>query len=258
MVNLLSAVVHRGRHKRMWASERIEKLVPYLRRYARAATGDTKIGDACVERTLQNVLELSLQPDFDFDRYDRERLFQLLDVELDQIQKTREAKARRALLLTAVEGFPSTVACRVLGVRRDELLELIEMAEQDFASSTATGMLIVEGEPLISAQLKRIAESLGHRVVGIATTASEAVALNAEHSPDIVLCDIHLADGSMGTDAIAEMKLQDSIPVVFVTAYPEKYLSTTNEGPSYLITKPFNPDYLKAVIGHALINVQSA
>ena len=56
----------------MWASERIEKLVPYLRRYARAATGDTKIGDACVERTLQNVLELSLQPDFEFDRYDRE------------------------------------------------------------------------------------------------------------------------------------------------------------------------------------------
>ncbi|MEL6666140.1 MAG: response regulator [Pseudomonadota bacterium] len=242
----------------MWASDRIEKMVPYLRRYARAATGNTTVGDACVERTLQKVLDLSMQPDFEFDHYDRKGLYQLLDVELDQIQKTKEAKARRALLLTAVEGFPSTVACRVLGVRRDELLDLVEMAEQDFASSTATGMLIVEDEPFISAQLKRIAESLDHRVVAIATTASEAVALNAEHSPDIVLCDIHLADGSMGTDAIAEMKLPESVPVVFVTAYPEKYLSTTNEGPSYLITKPFNPDYLKAVIGHALINVQSA
>lgn len=242
----------------MWASDRIEKLVPYLRRYARAATGNTSIGDACVERVLQHVLELSMQPDFEFDRYDREGLFQLLESELNEIQKTRDAKARRALLLTAVEAFPSTVACRVLGVRRDELLELIEMAERDFAASTATGMLIVEDEPFISAQLKRIAESLGHRVVGIATTAAQAVALNEEHSPDIVLCDIHLADGSMGTDAIAEMNLSDAVPVVFVTAYPEKYLSTTNEGPSYLITKPFNPDYLKAVIGHALINVQSA
>ena len=54
------------------------------------------------------------------------------------------------------------------------------------------------------------------------------------------------------------MKLPGDVPVVFVTAYPEKYLSTTNEGPSYLITKPFEPEYLKAVIGHALINVQSA
>ena len=242
----------------MWASDRIEKLVPYLRRYARAATGNTQTGDACVERTLQKILDLSLQPDFDFDRYDREGLFRLLDVELDSVQKTREAKARRALLLTAVEAFPSTVACRVLQVRRDELLELIEMAEQDFASSTATAMLIIEDEPFISAQLQRIAEGLGHRVVGIAETAKAAIKLNAEHQPDIVLCDINLADGSLGTDAIAEMKLAEPVPVVFVTASPEKYLSTMNEGPSYLITKPFNPDYLKAVIGHALINVQSA
>ena len=132
----------------MWASDRIEKMVPYLRRYARAATGNTSVGDGCVERTLQKVLDLSMQPDFEFDRYDREGLFQLLDVELDEIQKTKEANARRALLLTAVEGFPSTVACRVLGVRRDELLELIEMAEQDFASSTATQRRMFIPSPL--------------------------------------------------------------------------------------------------------------
>lgn len=141
-------------------------------------------------------------------------------------------------------------------MRPDELLELLELAEQDFSQATATCMLIIEDEPLISAQLKRIAEGLGHRVIDIAATASQAVALNLEHQPDIVLCDIHLADGSLGTDAIADMQLPDTVPVVFVTAYPEKYLSTTNEGPSYLITKPFSPDYLKAVIGHALLNVQ--
>ena len=242
----------------MWASERIEKLVPYLRRYARAATGDTQIGDGCVERSLEKLLDRSLHPDFDFDQYDREGLYQLLDEELDRIQLTRQAKARRALLLTAVEGFPVPVACRVLRVRRDELLELMEMAEQDFAASTATAMLIIEDEPFISSQLKRIAEGLGHRVIGIASTAQKAVSMNAAFKPDIVLCDIHLADGSLGTDAIADMQLPESVPVVFVTAYPEKYLSSMNEGPSYLITKPFNPDYLKAVIGHALINVQSA
>jgi CheY-like chemotaxis protein len=106
--------------------------------------------------------------------------------------------------------------------------------------------------------LKRIAEGLGHRVVGIADTTKSAVAMGAEHTPDIVLCDIHLADGSLGTDAIAEMNLPTEVPVVFITAYPEKYLATLNEGPSYLITKPFDADYLQAVIGHAMINVQGA
>lgn len=240
----------------MWVADRIEKLVPYLRRYARAATGNTAMGDACVEAILQHVLDRSLEPEFEFENYDREGLFKLLDQELDRVLDSRPAKARRALLLIAVEGFPDAVACRVLGVRPDELLELLELAEQDFSQATATCMLIIEDEPLISAQLKRIAEGLGHRVIDIAATASQAVALNLEHQPDIVLCDIHLADGSLGTDAIADMQLPDTVPVVFVTAYPEKYLSTTNEGPSYLITKPFSPDYLKAVIGHALLNVQ--
>lgn len=240
----------------MWVADRIEKLVPYLRRYARAATGNTAMGDACVEAILQHVLDRSLEPEFEFENYDREGLFKLLDQELERVLDSRPAKARRALLLIAVEGFPDAVACRVLGVRPDELLELLELAEQDFSQATATCMLIIEDEPLISAQLKRIAEGLGHRVIDIAATASQAVALNLEHQPDIVLCDIHLADGSLGTDAIADMQLPDTVPVVFVTAYPEKYLSTTNEGPSYLITKPFSPDYLKAVIGHALLNVQ--
>lgn len=239
-------------------AERTEKLVPYLRRYARAATGKTDLGDASVETVLKKVLTLSLDADFDAQRYDREGLFRLLDQELDKISSAPRAKARRALLLVAVEGFPNSIACRVLGVRASELEELFAIAEEDFAQTTATSMLIVEDEPLIAAQLKRLAESLGHSVVGIASRAKDAVALSRETAPDIVLCDIHLQDGSLGTDAIAEMALPESVPVVFITAYPEKYLSTTNEGPSYLITKPFDPEYLKAVIGHALLNVQAA
>jgi len=242
----------------MWTAERLEKLVPYLRRYARAATGETVTGDACVERVLQRVIDYSLDAHFEEQDFDRERLFKMLDEELQQVAGSGAAKARRALLLIAVENLPQSVVRRILGVSAEELEKLLIIAEADFASSTATRMLIIEDEPLISAQLKRLAEGLGHKVIGIATRASEAVAFGQKQTPDIVLCDIHLADGSLGTDAIAEMKLPNDVPVVFVTAYPEKYLSTMNEGPSYLITKPFDPEYLKAVIGHALINVQSA
>lgn len=242
----------------MWTAERIEKLVPYLRRYARAATGDTAKGDACVERVLQQIIDLSLDTSFEETDFDRERLFAMLDQQLDRLSGSSAARARRALLLIAVENFQHAVVRRILNVSEDELEKMLIIAEADFAASTATRMLIIEDEALISAQLKRLAESLGHTVIGIAVTADAAVEICKAQTPDIVLCDIHLADGSQGTDAIAAMQLPDSVPVVFVTAYPEKYLSTTNEGPSYLITKPFDPEYLKAVIGHALINVQSA
>ena len=238
-------------------AERIEGLLPYMRRYARASTGSTVRGDACVESVLKTVLAESLDVDFDPSRFDRIELYALLDKELDQMATSDGAKSRRALLLVAVEGFDEAVVRQILGVSSAELVDLLANAEKAFAETTATSMLIIEDEPLISAQLKRIAESLGHRVVGIASTASEAVELRGKHLPDILLCDIQLADGSLGTDAIEQMNLPDNVPVVFITAYPEKYLSTFNEGPSYLITKPFDPDYLKAVIGHALLNVQS-
>lgn len=240
----------------MWAADRIEKLVPYLRRYARASTGDTQIGDSCVERVLQKILVQALDDELTETDVTREAVFRLLEQDLEQVVPGRAAKARRSLLLIAVEDFPEFVTRRVLGVESDELAELIEMAEQDFAASTATSLMIIEDEPLISAQLKRLSEGLGHTVIGIASTAERAVEMQANRDPDIVLCDIHLADGSLGTDAIAAMNLPDHVPVVFITAYPEEYLSTLNTGPSYLITKPFDPEYVKAVIGHALLNVQ--
>lgn len=242
----------------MSIADRIESLLPYMRRYARASTGNTIIGDACVERVLQTVLDQSLNADFDPSRYDRIGLYAQLDTELDRLATSDNAKARRALLLVAVEGFDDITVRQILKVDADTVADLLSKAQSAFAETTATSMLIIEDEPMISAQLKRIAESLGHRVVGIADTASKAVELNQVHSVDIVLCDIQLADGSLGTDAITEMGLESSVPVVFITAYPERYLSTLNEGPSYLITKPFDSDYLKAVIGHALLNVQAS
>ena len=241
----------------MSIADRIEGLLPYMRRYARASTGNTMLGDTCVESVLKSVLAQSLEADFDPSRFNRAGIYRLLDQELSRLATSSGAKSRRALLLVAVEGFEEDVACQILSVSRAELIELLDNAEAAFAETTATSMLIVEDEPFIAAQLKRIAESLGHRVIGTAATASDAVKLRGTHQPDIVLCDIQLADGSLGTDAIAQMNLPDNVPVVFITAYPEKYLSTFNEGPSYLITKPFDPDYLKAVIGHALLNVQS-
>lgn len=161
----------------MWTADRIEKLVPYLRRFARAATGETAIGDACVERVLQKVIELSMDTSFVETEFDRARMFQMLDQELDALNNTNNARARRALLLIAVENLPNKVVRQIYSVSEEELEKMLIIAEADFTSSTATRMLIIEDEPLIAAQLKRLAESLGHTIIGIAGTATQAIEL---------------------------------------------------------------------------------
>jgi len=95
-------------------------------------------------------------------------------------------------------------------------------------------------------------ESLGHRVTGIARTHAEAVKLYNSTQPRMVLADIQLADGSSGIDAVNDILKNSSIPVIFITAFPERLLTGERPEPTFLVTKPFNPDMVKALISQAL------
>ncbi|MGH6630423.1 MAG: response regulator, partial [Burkholderiales bacterium] len=117
----------------------------------------------------------------------------------------------------------------------------------------ASEVLIIEDEPIIALHIRSIVEELGHSVSGIATTHAEAVALASSHHPELVLADISLADGSNGIDAVREILEQIDVPVIFVTAYPERLLTGERPEPTYLITKPFDADVLAATIGQALL-----
>ncbi len=74
----------------------------------------------------------------------------------------------------------------------------------------------------------------------------------AAHRPGLVLADIHLADGSSGLDAVNEILGDYEVPVVFITAYPERLLTGERPEPTFLITKPFRTDTVKAIISQAL------
>jgi hypothetical protein len=43
-----------------------------------------------------------------------------------------------------------------------------------------------------------------------------------------------------------------STPVIFITAYPERFLTGAPPEPAFLVTKPFSVDSLKVVISQAL------
>ena len=74
----------------------------------------------------------------------------------------------------------------------------------------------------------------------------------ARHRPGLVLADIQLADGSSGIDAVKEILKDFDVPVIFITAFPERLLTGERPEPTFLITKPFQPETVKAAISQAL------
>ena len=128
----------------------------------------------------------------------------------------------------------------------------MQEAVEGISRQIATDILIIEDEPLIAMDIEHIVQELGHRVTGIARTHKEAVELFNRTQPKMVLADIQLADGSSGIDAVKDILQANDIPVIFITAFPERLLTGERPEPTFLITKPFNPEMVKALISQAL------
>jgi DNA-directed RNA polymerase specialized sigma24 family protein len=255
----------------MSIAEKVTTHLPYLRRFARAVTGSQKSGDAYVVSTLEamladpSIFSLELPP-----RVALYRTFLTIlnSIEwntkdsVDQASPGMEAaqrnleslapRARQAFLLVAVEEFSPQEAAMVMDVDAAELERLIDEAGREIARQLATDVVIIEDEPLIALDLERIVTALGHRVVKIARTEQQAIEVVRRARPGLILADVQLADGSSGLDAVNEILRSFSVPVIFVTAYPQRLLTGTRPEPTFLITKPFHPDNVKAIISQAL------
>ena len=140
----------------------------------------------------------------------------------------------------------------ILTVTPQEAAALIDQAGREIAEQVATDVLIIEDEPIIALDIEGMVQDLGHEVTGIARTHKEAIDLVRARRPGLVLADIQLADGSSGLDAVNEILKGVNVPVIFITAYPERLLTGDKPEPAFLITKPFQPDAVKAAISQAL------
>jgi CheY-like chemotaxis protein len=161
-------------------------------------------------------------------------------------------RPRQSFLLVAVEGFTHAQAAEVLGVSDQEFASLLDQASHEISRQVATEIMIIEDEPLIAMDIEQMVESLGHKVVSIARTHAEAVSLFNQTQPRMILADIQLADGSSGIDAVNDILNTHSVPVIFITAFPERLLTGERPEPTFLVTKPFNPEMVKALISQAL------
>jgi CheY-like chemotaxis protein len=117
---------------------------------------------------------------------------------------------------------------------------------------------VIEDEPLIAAHLESLVESIGHRIIGNARTHQQAVALAKFKRPGLILADIKLADGSSGLDAVNQLLESFEVPVIFITAYPEQFLTGERPEPAFLISKPFQPALISALVSQALFFERNA
>lgn len=256
----------------MSLSERIAPHIPYLRRYARALCGTQQGGDTYAASVLEAVVaDNSLVATKGKERRDLfrilTRIWSEVDEELNGSERRERWEAnlqqltphpRQALLLTTVESFSTAEAAFILNVEQQELATFLEAAEAEIRDQVACDVLIIEDEPLIALDIEQLAGSLGHNIVGVARTKTEAVELARNKRPGLILADIHLADGSSGIDAVNEMLEDFQVPVIFITAFPERLLTGEKPEPAYLVTKPFEPETVRALISQALFFQEKA
>jgi len=256
----------------MSLGQQLHPHLPFLRRYARALTGSQSHGDAYVREALEAIV--AAPADFPADVDPRLGLYAIFhrvwsstnleegmsalddDNERQATARARLARVqplpRQALLLTAMEGFSHQEAGYLMAMAVDDVELLVDQAMSEIEKQTKADVLIIEDEPIIAMDIEMIVRDMGHDVTGIAVTRDEAVEMALKHRPGLVLADIQLADDSSGIDAVKDILAEFTIPVIFITAFPERLLTGERPEPTFLITKPFHRSTVKAAISQAL------
>ena len=251
-------------------SDSIMGYVPYLRRYARALTGTQDLGDRYVRLCLQAMADDPgcLEEDQPIRRQIYKRFHATTFNVVNGAPFDRSASRavhplethvrglptleRQVLLLTVVERFAVEDVAFILSLSRTVTQDLLEQTRSDFLEQCATTVLVIEDEPVIAFDIAGILMEMGHRVIGTAATKIDAVAKARKAELGLVLADIRLDDGSTGIEAVSEILGTSDIPVVYVTAFPERLLTGRRPEPVYLVTKPFEPEVLKVTVAQAL------
>ncbi|KTE23020.1 MULTISPECIES: response regulator [unclassified Sphingopyxis] len=257
----------------MTLGDEIRGHLPFLRRYARALTGSQQHGDNFVHTTLEVIVaapdEFRVSDDTRIDLYRNfHRIWESAFIEdgegsdegenpLVRAANRRLARitplSRQMLLLTALEGFSVEETAAITGADSAMVETLLAEAVDEVDREARTSVLIIEDEPLIAMDLEQIVRDLGHEVAGVATTHEDAVAAFENSDAGLVLADIQLADGSSGIDAVQDILAIAPVPAIFITAFPEKLLTGHRVEPTFLISKPFGRNTVRAAISQSLL-----
>ena len=120
-------------------------------------------------------------------------------------------------------------------------------------------VLVVDDEYFVALDAEEALAAAGFEVVGVATTAEEAVEIARAERPHLVLMDIRLAGVRDGIDAAAEIRGRLGIPSLFATAHSDAATRARGEGaaaPVGWLTKPYAPTELATAVASALARLR--
>jgi CheY-like chemotaxis protein len=117
-------------------------------------------------------------------------------------------------------------------------------------------IFIVEDEQIIAADLEAKLQRLGHQVVGCAASGAEAIRLAEQLRPELILMDIRIQGDIDGTEAARQIQARSPIPIIFITAYGEIFLSNPAlmVTPALCLSKPFSLYQLRTVLDSVIQN----
>lgn len=257
--------------------EPVLRHLPKLRRYAYASTGSRERGDQCVRATLealvagpggidQAALPVSLFRLF-HEVNDLPSLAPRVASEEPVGAETRlflqigtiEREPRAALLLAHVIGLTHAEVAQILDLDEAEVARLVIGARHRIARLASAHVLIIEDDYLIAHEIQRVVESMGQRVSGPAATFEEAMACAAHEPPTLVLADVQLRDGRVaGLLAGSALAREHHVPLIVITAYPERLAQEAEVQPQQIFTKPFNYASLQSAITNSMVTPAAA
>jgi CheY-like chemotaxis protein len=80
------------------------------------------------------------------------------------------------------------------------------------------GVLVIEDEDILAAELQSLLETEGCLVTGVAADTAEALTLADEVKPDWAIVDLHLRDGLTGAQIGRRLAKDYAVPVLYVTS----------------------------------------
>jgi two-component system, response regulator PdtaR len=115
-------------------------------------------------------------------------------------------------------------------------------------------ILVVEDDWLVSLEIESALDDAGFEIVGIATTAAQALSMAELHQPQLILMDIRLQGNADGVDAAIEIHRRLGIRAIFVSANLDPKMKERAQAadPMGWIPKPFSSPQLVSGVRAAL------
>ncbi|MFZ5896958.1 MAG: response regulator [Myxococcota bacterium] len=120
--------------------------------------------------------------------------------------------------------------------------------------NVASTAVIVEDEAVVAMDLERSLKRLGVTVLGVATTARDAVRMIRELDPDLMLLDVRLRDDRDGIWVAEQTRPGSDSALIFLTAHGDEVTMqrAAKMYPDGYLVKPVKREALETTIESAL------